>query len=108
MRYGVRGVDSLWVASKLSIGHGTVFLYCHRIIKALRQLKSRYVTWPSDLRKVVISNAIEEKSGFRMCLGSGDGCLIPFTEQPDEHGYMYQCRKKFHAVSIKLLTLQNV
>jgi hypothetical protein len=98
MRYGVLGADSLWVASQLSIGHGTVFLYCRRVMKALRQLRPKFVSWPNDSRKEEIKVAIEEKNGFRMCLGSGDGCLIPFMEEPAQYGYMYMSRKKFHGV----------
>ncbi|KAJ3738289.1 hypothetical protein EV360DRAFT_2904, partial [Lentinula raphanica] len=31
IRYGVLGSDTLGAALKLSIGHGTVFLYCRRV-----------------------------------------------------------------------------
>ncbi|KAJ3779679.1 hypothetical protein GGU10DRAFT_253542, partial [Lentinula aff. detonsa] len=39
IRYGQRGSDVLDVASKLGIGLGTVHLYCHRVTRALRELR---------------------------------------------------------------------
>jgi len=38
----------------LSLGHGTVFLYCHQVCRALHELGLQHVVWPDDARKVVI------------------------------------------------------
>jgi hypothetical protein len=48
----------------------------------------------------VISDVIENQSGFHLCLGSGDGSLVHFTEEPLLDGHQYRCRKKFWAVTI--------
>lgn len=78
----MRGTDTLWVATMLSIGHGTVFLYCKRISKAIRRVQNRFAGWPTVERKEAISSKIEEASGFPKCPGSADGGLIRFTEEP--------------------------
>ncbi|KAF9064376.1 hypothetical protein BDP27DRAFT_1472259, partial [Rhodocollybia butyracea] len=46
IRYGMLGSDSLDTALKLNIGHGTVFLYCHRVTRAIREPKSSYIGFP--------------------------------------------------------------
>src|SRR6266404_5498113 len=95
---------------ELSIGEGIVYLYCKRVSHALRQLKSQFLGWPDPARKEVISKAIEQAAGFQKCLGSGDGCLIQFSQWPLYFGHMYKCQKQFFgvcyllAIIIKFLT----
>ena len=76
IRYGHRGSDSLSVATQLSIGEGTVFLYCKRVCRAIRQLRPRFLQWPDDEQKGMISDFIETWSGVWKCLGSCDGSYI--------------------------------
>jgi hypothetical protein len=83
---------------ELSIGEGTVHLYCTRVSRAIHQLKSRFLGWPDPPRKQAISDSIEQQAGFQKCLGSGDGSLIQFTQKPLHHGHMYKCRKQFFGV----------
>jgi hypothetical protein len=100
MRYGAQGSDTLGTAQKLSLGFGTVFLYCRRVTRALRELRPHFVGWPTPQRKDVIQKHIVDQSGFSKCLGSGDGSLVRFCEQPIEDGYMYLSRKKFYGVRV--------
>ena len=110
MWYGQLGSSALGVAIELSIGEGTVFLYCKWVSCALCQLKSQFLGWLDPACKEVISKAIEQAAGFQKCLGSGDGCLIQFTQQPLHFGHMYKCWKKVFgvcyilAIIIKFLT----
>ena len=99
IRYGQRGSDTLDVAVKLSIGHGTVHNYCRRVSRAIHALGPRYLNWGNPERKEVVSRAIEAKSGFPKCLGSGDGSQIRFSELPLVDGEQFQSRKKFISVS---------
>ncbi|KAF9059602.1 hypothetical protein BDP27DRAFT_1497896 [Rhodocollybia butyracea] len=64
IRYGTLGSDSLDAALKLNIGHGTVFLYCRCVTRAIQELKSSYIGFPclEDLQES--SRIIEEKIGF--------------------------------------------
>ncbi|KAG0700992.1 hypothetical protein DFH29DRAFT_806837 [Suillus ampliporus] len=45
--YGSRGADPLQAAHKLAIGFGAVFmfLYCRRVVRALRELGVQVVSW---------------------------------------------------------------
>ena len=45
-----------------------------------------------------IEARIEARSGFPMCLGSGDGSLLRWEECPEEDGEAFQGRKKFIGV----------
>jgi hypothetical protein len=98
IRYGCIGSDTIGTAQKLSIGFGTVFLYCRRVTRAIRQLRPRFVGWPTSDRKEVIKQDIQDISGFSRCLGAGDASLIRFCEIPIEDGHLYQSRKKFWGV----------
>jgi hypothetical protein len=43
--YGTRGADTLQAAHKLGIDFGIVFLYCRRIVCALREIGLQVITW---------------------------------------------------------------
>jgi hypothetical protein len=109
VRYGALGSDTLGTAQKLSIGFGTVFLYCNRVRRALRELRPSFIGWPSPERKLAIKTHIKDVSGFSRCLGAGDGSLINFDEIPKDDGPHFMSRKKRFGVSslvqpINLLT----
>ncbi|KAI0643112.1 hypothetical protein C8Q79DRAFT_928866 [Trametes meyenii] len=98
IRYASRGSDTLWVSQKLSIGFGTVFIYCRRVTRAIRQLRGRFLAWMTPQRKVVVSEHIQTQSGLKKCVGCGDGSLVPFMEQPAVIGPAFKSRKKFFGV----------
>ena len=108
IQYGQRGSDTLDVAAKLSIGHGTVHNYCKRVSRAIRELGPRYLQWGNQDHKAVVSTAIEAKSGFPKCLGSGDGSQIHVGEEPMVDGEQFRCQKKFISVSIHYNSLSWV
>jgi hypothetical protein len=97
-RYGERGSDSLKVAQRLGLGHGTVFLYCIRVSCALREIGLLVVAWPQEGRKNIVKDTFEAYSGFP-ALGACDGSLICLTEDPYGSNGVFRCHKKFPAVS---------
>ncbi|KAF7362660.1 DDE Tnp4 domain-containing protein [Mycena venus] len=101
IRYGSIGSDTIGTAQKLSIGFGTVFLYCRRVTRAIRELRTQFVGWPTAERKTVIRRDIKDRSGFAKCLGAGDGSLIRFCEVPREDGHLFQSRKKFFGTNMQ-------
>ena len=103
MRYSVRGGDSLHAAKQLGIGLGTVFLYCRRVARALREIGLEILTWGNDERHKEVSEYIFEHFGFRDCIGIVDGSLIRLTKSPKVMGLVYYCRKKYPAVSQPVL-----
>lgn len=99
--FGSLGSPTLCTAAVLSLGHGTVYQYCKRVTRALRKLSSRFVCWPDDARRSVISDAFEEIWGASDCIGCGDGSLIRLEEVPSRGSQQYWCRKKYPAVCIR-------
>ena len=97
VRYASLGSDTLWTAQKLSIGFGSVFNYCRRVTKAIRQLRDQHLGWPTAERKAVIKAAMAQ-AGFHKCVGCCDGSLIRFTQQPALIGPGFLTRKKFFGV----------
>lgn len=100
MRYGQRGSGVMAVSKKMGIGYGTVFLYCWRVGRALRELGVEVIVWGDDARKTATATRFENLSGLRHCVGIIDGSLIRLAEIPDTWGVTYFCRKKFPAVSL--------
>jgi len=100
LRYGNRGSPAFSVARNLNISEGVVFDYCGRVSKAVRKLRSDFLVWPNEARKAAISQFIENQSGFRLCIGSGDGSLLLLTEEPLVDGDQYRDRKKNWAVIV--------
>lgn len=99
LRYGLRGSPALEPAMKTGIGEGTVFLYCNRVTRALRELGLTCVGWPDEERKRVIKQAFEDRLGLYGVIGVVDGSLIEMTREPTVGAKAYYCRKNFPAVS---------
>ncbi|KAI0037464.1 hypothetical protein FA95DRAFT_1619051 [Auriscalpium vulgare] len=101
MRYGRRGSDTLDAAEKMGIGLGTVFLYCRRVTRALREIGLLVVSWGDAARRQATADAVFAKSGLPDCIGMLDGSLIRLTEAPANSGALFYCRKKFPAINIQ-------
>ncbi|KAG2743576.1 hypothetical protein P692DRAFT_20821652 [Suillus brevipes Sb2] len=76
LRYGTRGADSMQAAHKLGIGFGTVFMYCKRVVRVLRELGLDVVTWGNDDRLQQVATHVMGQSGIPDCVGMLDGSLI--------------------------------
>ncbi|KAG1750582.1 uncharacterized protein EDB91DRAFT_1078600 [Suillus paluster] len=99
--YGTRGGDSLQAAHKLGIGFGTVFLYCKRIVHALREIGMQVVTWGDEDRQNETTRRVMDRSGIPDCIGMLDGSLIWLTKMPDRNGLTFICRKKYPAINVQ-------
>lgn len=88
-------------AMKTGIGEGTVFLYCNRVTRALRELGLTCVGWPDEERKRVIKQAFEDRLGLYGVIGVVDGSLIEMTREPTVGAKAYYCRKNFPAVNMQ-------
>jgi hypothetical protein len=99
IRYGTRGANPLQAAHKLGIGFGTVFLYCRRVVRVLREIGMQVIAWGNEDRRNETARRIMNRSGISDCVGMLDGSLIRLTEMPDRNGLTFICRKKYPAVS---------
>ncbi|KAG2071469.1 hypothetical protein BDR04DRAFT_1142230 [Suillus decipiens] len=95
LRYGSRGANPLQAAHKLAIGFGTVFLYCRRVVWALRELGIQVVAWGDAECRQETSQYIMDVYGFPDCVGMLDGMLIWLTQIPDKTGFSFICPNKF-------------
>lgn len=96
IRFGMLGSDTLRTAALMGIGFGTVFLYCQRVTRALRELGvAGMVEWGD---RTFTKQWIRARTGLKYCIGIVDGTLIQLTAIPRKTGFVYFCRKKFVAV----------
>ncbi|THV00063.1 hypothetical protein K435DRAFT_818410 [Dendrothele bispora CBS 962.96] len=100
IRYGTLGSDTRRTALQLSIGHGTVFLYCRRVTRAIRELRDQYIGFPSEQDQQHTIDTIHNAIGFPRCVGSGDGSLIRFDEKPLVDGTQFMGRKQFFGATV--------
>lgn len=100
MRYGTIGSDVRWTRMKMSIGDGTVILYCRRVVRALRMLRGRFVGFPTEEEQQISMLRIYKAIGFIGCIGSLDGSLIQFDDKPMVNGEEMLGRKGFFGVRV--------
>lgn len=95
--------DGLKAASVTCIAEGTLYGYCYRVSKALRNIRDAHLAWPGPERREYLKEEMTAW-GFPGCIGIGDGTLIRLTSKPRANGWVYWCRKKFYAVRIMIHT----
>ncbi|KAI5888409.1 uncharacterized protein SCHCODRAFT_02513710 [Schizophyllum commune H4-8] len=101
IRYGQYGSPITDTMLKTGIGYGTVILYCRRVIRALRELRSNFGGWMTDVEQSVTEERILHRIGFPKCLGSADGSLIQTTNKPRQDGPAYLTRKGFFGFAVQ-------
>lgn len=97
--------DALKTASVITIAEGTVYGYCHRVIRAIRNIRENHLAWPGPVRHEFLKKEMTEW-GFPGCIGIGDGTLICLVDKPWVNGWAYWCWKKFYAVSTSSMGLE--
>lgn len=101
LRYGLRGSLATEPVLKAGIGYGTVFLYCHRVIRVLREIGLTVIAWPDGARKDEIMLGFGRRCGLDGIIGVIDGSLIELTEKPAQAGDTFISRKQFPCVSAR-------
>lgn len=103
LRYGILGANPMQATHKLGIGFGTVFLYCRRVVCALRELGLKVVKWGNEERHQEIARHVMDHSGIPNCIGMLDGTLIHLTQMPERNGFSFMCWKKFPALNVQVI-----
>jgi hypothetical protein len=100
-RYSQQGSDSTIPVQELSLGLGTVLLYCQCIMCVLCELGVKLLKWPDNKEQEGIAERIQmsTEDHFPCCISIGDGTLICLCKAPHKDGPVYYCRKKYPAVS---------
>ncbi|KAI7965436.1 hypothetical protein MJO29_003534 [Puccinia striiformis f. sp. tritici] len=66
------------------VGYGTVDLYTRRVIKAIYELRSSLISWPTKCERIESSQVMQDK-GLLGCVGFVDGTLIALTQSPEKY-----------------------
>jgi hypothetical protein len=72
----------LRVAEQFNICNGTVQLYTRRALTALGMLARRFIVWPNDERRRLLSKIGEDEFGFPGFFCSVDGTLLALHRAP--------------------------
>jgi len=78
---------------RFDLGTGSVESYSARVITALNDLYSEWVSWPSPRRRRELSELMHLE-GFPGCVGFIDGTAIRLARKPSISGEAYLDRKK--------------
>ncbi|KAF9092283.1 hypothetical protein BGX29_010531 [Mortierella sp. GBA35] len=97
-RLGTKGLSTHKVAFTMGIGQGTVNLYTWRCIYAIEELQSKFIVWPDQARKAVISSWFKHEKGFPNGIGAVDGVPLPFESAPHYDTASWNTRKFVHAM----------
>ncbi|KFH70445.1 hypothetical protein MVEG_01808 [Podila verticillata NRRL 6337] len=97
-RLGTKGLSTHKHAFTMGIGQGTVDLYTWRCIFAIEELQSKFIVWPDQARKAVISSWFKNNKGFPSAIGAVDGVPIPFESAPHYDTASWNTRKFVHAM----------
>ncbi|QRV77942.1 DDE superfamily endonuclease [Ceratobasidium sp. AG-Ba] len=100
LRYGKAGSVATISNTSLSLGVGTVFIYCERVTRALRMVGLECVAWPDEERKSEMKAVIKDLSGIPGVIGIGDGSLFKLTEKPRREGNSYFTYKNFPGINV--------
>ncbi|KAG0148141.1 hypothetical protein CROQUDRAFT_19778, partial [Cronartium quercuum f. sp. fusiforme G11] len=72
------------IAKLFSVAEGSVDNYPNHCLWVLMNLQSRYVQWPTAVRRQQIKLAIGEESFFKDCVGFIDEMLLPLAYPPQK------------------------
>jgi hypothetical protein len=81
VKYG-NGAAIGHAASYLSLGDGTTELFTWRCLKAIYDLRAKYITWPKAEERASIAARIAHNYIFGNCVGMLDGSLIHIEQRP--------------------------
>lgn len=76
------------VAVKFGLEGGSVHNQYRTFIRVLRQLRSKFIRWPSDLEKARIARSFEDSFGYPGVIGCIDGthvCMTAPLEDPQSY-----------------------
>lgn len=69
-------------ASYFALGDGTTEIYTWRCLKAIYDMRSKYITWPNAAERSTIAARIAHNHIFGGCVGMLDGSLVPIQQDP--------------------------
>ena len=80
------------------VSYGSVCEYTKRVIKALNDFAPKYIFWPDEAERSLLSRENHQQFGFRGCISSTDGTHIVLSQKPGLDGEVFFNRK--HSIVI--------
>ena len=97
------GQCSRIIAGDIQVGEGTVSLYVHRVIKAMLNVKSQFIQWPSPEKRKQDSAQTLQDAGF-YSFGIIDGTHVYFSQAPSIDANNFYTRKKgLYGMNVQLV-----
>jgi hypothetical protein len=97
------GQCSRIIAGDIQVGEGTVSLYVHRVIKAMLNVKSQFIQWPSPEKRKQDSAQTLQDAGF-YSFGIIDGTHVYFSQAPSVDANNFYTRKKgLYGMNVQLV-----
>ena len=97
------GQCSRIIAGDIKVGEGTVSLYVHRVIKAMLNVKSQFIQWPSPEKRKQDSAQTLQDAGF-YSFGIIDGTHVYFSQAPSVDANNFYTRKKgLYGMNVQLV-----
>ena len=90
------------VSRAKGVSYGSVCNYTKRVIKALNDLVPKYIFWPGDEERRLLSKKYHEAFGFEGCIGSTDGTHIVLFQKPGLDGEVFFNRKHTYSMNVLL------
>lgn len=97
------GQCSRIIAGDIQVGEGTVSLYVHRVIKAMLNVTSQFIQWPSPEKRKQDSAQTLQDAGF-YSFGIIDGTHVYFSQAPAVDANNFYTRKKgLYGMNVQLV-----
>lgn len=97
IRYGA--LPGVKVATLMQMAEGTIYNHSSRVVRAFRNLRDLYISWPTAEERVTLKETAQEM-GFPGAVAVVDGSYLPLLEKPRQNSMAYRTRKKNWAVSL--------
>jgi hypothetical protein len=88
--FGASNQHHVTTAHENGVGAGTVYLYVDCVTRALRELRDRFIKWPSGERLREVKYGFGDVE-FPGAIGAADGTLFHLVEVPPKNGIYYYC-----------------
>lgn len=95
------------IATLFGVGDGgTIITVTQRVIRAVLNLKTRFLHWPSnEERKKIVKDTMHELPG---CVAYIDGTEIKLAEAPAENHELFFSRKKQYSIKVQIVCDYNL
>jgi hypothetical protein len=101
---GCEGESNSTQRNQFKISHGRTEDHRKRVVKALNDLRDKYLFWPDNSERKAIAKRIEKKFFFPNCVSMMDGTLLPLAITPScDDAADYNGRKFAYSLTVNVI-----